>query len=149
MAMRTVCSIFLLGCAAASLVSAQVPDGAGSAVVRALEREWAEAQSHNNNGALDLILDNAVVYVEYGRLVPKGDYLSRIRQQHDAPADAIVVEPISVRSFGNTAIVTGSYREAQRKDGRRTVRRWRFVDTWCFKTRGWVLIAAGSSPIEE
>ncbi len=29
--------------------------------------------------ALDLIFDNALVYVEYGKLVTNGDYLSRIK----------------------------------------------------------------------
>jgi hypothetical protein len=55
----------------------------------------------------------------------------------------------AVRVFGNTAIVTGSYRETQRKAGAHTVTRWRFVDTWAYKKHGWVLIAAGSTPVRD
>ena len=44
------------------------------------EHQWVDGRSWNDNRALDLIFDNAVVYVEYGQLVTKGDYLARIRQ---------------------------------------------------------------------
>jgi hypothetical protein len=47
----------------ATWVSAQQTDTAASGAIRALEHEWVEAQSHNDNRALDLILDSAVVYV--------------------------------------------------------------------------------------
>jgi hypothetical protein len=140
--------ITLLCCSPALLLRAQQTDEAASGTLRALEREWDEAQAHNDNRALDLILDNDVVYVEYGRLVTKADYLLRIKHQ-DPSTDEIVMEPIIVRVFGSTAIVTGSYQETQRKAGVRTFTRWRFVDTWTYKNHGWVLIAAGSAPIQD
>jgi hypothetical protein len=80
--------------------------------------------------------------------VTKADYLLRIKHQ-DPSTDEIVMEPIIVRVFGSTAIVTGSYQETQRKAGVRTFTRWRFVDTWTYKNHGWVLIAAGSAPIQD
>jgi hypothetical protein len=107
-----------------------------------------EPQSHNDNRALDLILDNAVIYVEYGQLVTKSDYLLRIKHK-DPFSDEITLEPIIVRVFGSTAIVTGSYQEIQRKAGMRRFTRWRFVDTWAHKSNSWVLIAAGSAPIKD
>jgi hypothetical protein len=142
------CLILLLGTYTATWFSAQQTDAAASGAIRALEHEWVEAQSHNDNRALDLILDTAVVYVEYGRLVTKADYLLRIKHQ-DPSTDEIVVEPIRVRVFGNTAIVTGSYRETQHQGGMRKFTRWRFVDTWAYKGHGWVLIAAGSTPVHD
>lgn len=144
--MRTIYFIIVLVWPMALLVSAQQPDEATAEAIRAKEREWLEAQSHNNNQALNLILDNALVYVEYGRLVSKGDYLSRIRQQ-DAFTDEVVMDPLQVQTFGSTAIVTGTYREVQRTNGKRLATRWRYVDTWTHKKDGWVLIAAGSTPI--
>jgi hypothetical protein len=146
--MRAIRAIILLGCSAALLLRAQQTDVAASGAIRALEHEWVEAQSHNNNRALDLILDSSVVYVEYGQLVSKADYLLRIKHE-DPSTDEIVMEPITVRVFGSTAIVTGSYRETQRRVGMHTVRRWRFVDTWVYKRHGWVLIAAGSTPVRD
>ena len=146
--MRTICTVILITWAMPLSLLAQQPDEAASAAIRALEHEWVDAQSHNNNRALDLILDNAVVYVEYGQLVPKGDYLSRIKNE-DPATDEIVMEPIEIRTFESTAIVTGSYHEIQRKNGRRITTRWRFVDTWTYKKNGWVLIAAASTPIHQ
>jgi uncharacterized protein DUF4440 len=130
------------------LVIGSTSDTATSGVIRALEREWVEAQSHNDNRALSLILDGEVVYVEYGRLVTKADYLLRIKHQ-DASTDEIVMEPMIVRVFGNTAIVTGSYRETQRQGGMRKFTRWRFIDTWAYREHGWVLIATGSIPTRD
>jgi len=146
--MRAIRAIILLGCSPVLLLRAQQTDATASGAIRALEHEWVDAQSHNDNRALDLILDSSVVYVEYGRLVSKADYLLRIKHE-DPSTDEIVMEPITVRVFGGTAIVTGSYRETQRKPGMHTVRRWRFVDTWAYKRHSWVLIAAGSTPLRD
>jgi hypothetical protein len=147
-AIRAMCLIVLLCTSTATWLPAQQTDPVASGGIRALEHEWVEAQSHNDNRALNLILDNSVVYVEYGRLVTKADYLLRIKQQ-DPSTDEIAMEPITARVFGSTAIVTGSYRETQRKAGRHTVTRWRFVDTWAYKDHSWVLIAAGSTPVRD
>ncbi len=114
--------------------------------VRTLEHEWVEAQSHNDNRALDLIFDNALVYIEYGRLVSKGDYLLRIRSAKPQ-LQQIVMEPMTVRTFGSTAIVIGSYRETTVKDGKPLLKRWRFVDTWVFVQGRWMLVAAGAAPL--
>lgn len=138
--------VILFSCLPNILLSAQRPDESSSAAIRALEREWVEAQSHNNNQALNLILDNAVVYVEYGQLVTKGDYLSRIKHL-SAGTDDVEMGPMRIQSFGYTAIVVGTYTETQRREGRRIVTRWRFIDTWAYKERGWVLVAAAATRV--
>lgn len=107
---KTLVVILLIGLGSPAL-SAQQPDASTAVAIRALEHAWVDGQSSNDNRALDLIFDNALIYVEYGRLVTKGEYLSRIK--HEAPE--IALEPMSVRVLGDTAIVVGSYREAQAK----------------------------------
>jgi len=141
-------SIIFLCCAPVLVARAQDIDGTASSAIRELEREWAEAQSHNNNGALNVILDNAVVYLEYGQLVTKGDYLLRIKHE-DPSTDDVVMDPMTVRVVGNTAIAVGSYRETQRHGGLSTATHWRFIDTWVHKQDRWVLIAAGATPVRE
>lgn len=139
--------IFIVGACLAS-TGQQTADGGTVITIRALEREWADAQARNDNRALDLIFDNGLVYVEYGKLVTKGDYLLRIHQQ--APGiDQVDMEPMTVRVFGATAIVVGSYREKQRKRGQVILRRWQFVDTWVYKKNGWVLVAAAAAPASD
>ena len=60
--------------------------------IRVLENAWTVGQSRNDTHALNLIFDNALVYVEYGKLVTKGEYLSRIK--HASPqTEQIVMGP--------------------------------------------------------
>lgn len=144
--MRMMCRWLLFVTVVAVPVWGQQSDQGTQAAIRALEHEWADGQSHNDNRVLDLIFDNALVYVEYGKLVSKAEYLARIRRE-DASLSQIVLEPVIVRMFGSTAIAIGTYRERQMKSGSTGVMRWRFVDTWVYKQNGWVLVAAAAAPV--
>jgi uncharacterized protein DUF4440 len=126
--------------------SQQVMQEGTEITIRALEREWTVGQSRNDNRALDLLFDNALVYVEYGKLMSKGEYLSRIRQ-YAPELDQIEMGPMNVHVFGSTAIVVGTYVEKQVQSSRKQVKRWQFIDTWVYKRNGWVLVAAGASPV--
>jgi Domain of unknown function (DUF4440) len=138
---------FFMAVLAVTLHAQETSEGI-EVTIRALERHWTEAQGHNNNAALNLIFDNALVYVEYGKLVSKAEYLSRVRQELPSD-DEVVNEEMSVRVFGTTAIVVGSYRETQRKQGKISGQRWRFIDTWVYKKNGWVLVAAGATTVRH
>jgi len=137
--------LLLMACSIGPMVFGQQSSNTETAI-RALEKEWTYAQGHNDNRALDLIFDNALVYVEYGRLVSKGEYLARIRGEIPS-ADEIVMDPITVRTFDNTAIVIGTYREKTLQRGQHEIKRWRFIDTWIYKKNGWVLVAAAATPL--
>jgi len=135
----------LMACSLGAMAFGQQSSNTETAI-RALEKEWTYAQGHNDNRALDLIFDNALVYVEYGRLVSKGEYLARIK--HEIPSsDEIVMDPVTVRAFADTAVVIGTYREKKLHRGQREIKRWRFIDTWIYKKNGWVLVAAASTPL--
>jgi Domain of unknown function (DUF4440) len=138
--------LLILVCALWLPVSAQEGnEGGTAAAIRALEHEWVDGQSRNDNGALDMIFDNSLVYVEYGKLVSKGEYLLRIKAA-GPQISQIVMEPMTVHTFGRTAIVVGTYREKEVKGGKQGVKHWRFVDTWVYEKSGWVLVAAGAAP---
>ena len=124
------------------------PDPGTAAAIRALEKQWTVGQARNDNRALDMIFDNALIYVEYGRLVSKGEYLARIKAQA-TNLYQISMEPMTVRTFGNTAIVLGSYTESHIDRGARTLQQWKFVDTWVYKQKGWVLVAAAAAPVAK
>jgi hypothetical protein len=146
---QTCILVLVLLCALTPRLAAQGAADAGTiAAIRALEQEWTVGQSHNDNRALDLIFDNSLVYVEYGKLVSKGEYLSRIRQYLPG-LDQIAMGPMNVRLFGTTAIVVGTYTEKQLHSSSTHVKRWRFIDTWVYKKSGWVLVAAGASPVTK
>ena len=142
--MRSAVCLFLLFWASVLSVRAQESDSNIVATIRALEREWGDAQSRNDNGSLNLIFDNDLVYVEYGKLVSKRDYLARIK--HEPPVgDAIAAEVLTIKTFRNTALVVGTYRERLPGPGAREFKRWRFIDTWVYKNHTWVLAAAAAT----
>jgi hypothetical protein len=147
--MRTIGWLLVLACATSILVPAQESTGGDSTTIRALEHEWLEAQAHNDNGALDLIFDNALVYVEYGKLITKGDYLLRVKLAKPQPQEQVVMAAVTVHMLGSTAIVVGTYRETGVKDRKPFVTRWRFVDTWVNENGRWMLVAAAAAPIAK
>jgi ketosteroid isomerase-like protein len=134
----------ILAVVGATAIAQQQSDPATEAAIRALEREWTVGQGRNDNRTLDLIFDNRLIYVEYGQLVSKGEYLARVKSEPTA-ANHVTMESMSVRTFGDTAIVVGNYVEKTSKKGS-SVQRWRFVDTWVYEKNGWVLVAAGAAP---
>jgi hypothetical protein len=105
-------------------------------------------QSRTDTQALNLIFDNGLVYVEYGKLVTKGEYLSRTK--HESPqTDQIAMGPMSVRTFQGAAIVVGTYSEKQIQKGSLDLKRWRFIDTWVYKKGSWVLVAASAASLSK
>jgi ketosteroid isomerase-like protein len=140
------CAI-LVGAALSAPAQEVVEEGTPS-TIRALEHAWVDGQSRNDNRALDLIFDNALVYIEYGKVLTKGEYLSRVRTAGPHPQQ-IVMERMNVRLFGDTAIVIGIYREKGAATGTTHLQRWRFVDTWVNKQGNWKLVAAASAPVAK
>lgn len=146
--MRTVPLWLILVCATSLSPAQAAPEGGAATAIRALEREWFEGQSSRDNRALDLLFDNDLVYVEYGRLVTKGDYLSRVKVA-EPNATQVVMEAMTVRTFGDTVITVGTYSEKGISGNKTHPKRWRFVDTWVFKRGRWMLVAAAASPLSN
>ena len=146
--MRTIGLLLVLVCATSLSGSSQEAGDSDATAVRALEGERVKAQSRNDNHALDLIFDNALVYIEYGEVMTKGDYLSRVKSTKPH-LQQIVLGPMTVRSLENTAIVVGTYRKTVVKDGKSSLQRWSFVDTWVNKKGSWMLVAAAAVPLSK
>jgi len=135
----------------AGLLSGGAQEGGGgsaTAAILTLEQVWSVAESRNDNHTLDGIFDNALVYIKDGRLVTKGEWLSRVRLAGTQTRE-IVPGTARVHIFGSTAIVVGIYREIGVKDGKTFLTQWRFIDTWVNKKGSWMLVAAGASPITK
>jgi hypothetical protein len=143
-----VLEMVLLSVTANCVWAQDAADPGTAASIRALEKQWTVGQSRNDNRALDLIFDNALVYVEYGRLISKGEYLARIKSV-SPEIDQIAMESMTVRTFGTTAIVVGTYVEKQRDHEKRTIQRWKFLDTWGYQKNSWVLVAAAAAPVSN
>jgi hypothetical protein len=148
--MKTTGCLLMLVCAVFISVRAQDGGqrGGTAAAILGLEHTRYNAESRGDRRALDQIFDDALVLVEDGLLATKGECLARVQSAGARPRQ-IVAETATVRIFGGTAIVVGTYREIDIGDGKPIPKRYRFIDTWVNKKGSWVLVGAGAAPISK
>jgi hypothetical protein len=56
---------------------------------------------------------------------------------------------MTVRTFGDTAIVVGTDHEKSIAGRNAQQKSWRFVDTWVYKRGRWMLVAAAAAPSSQ
>jgi len=139
------CTAIIFLCAAA-LVGAQAnEESATRSRILALEHVWNQAEQSKDLKALDNLFDNSLVYVDAeGVLMTKAEFLNSVKS---ARLQQVVTESMTVGVFESTAIVTGTYRASEFRNGKVAVRRGRFIDTWVFNGQTWVCVAAQATPI--
>jgi hypothetical protein len=137
--------IFLLAAPAAPQEKA---DSAQSKVV-ALEKAWNQAYKSRDKKALSEILDPSIILVnDDGSLQSRSIFLAEVAAS--SPSDGQQAEPesIIVRMVGDdAAIATGVFRRMGIENGKLSVKRNRFVDTWINRNGSWVCVAAVATPI--
>jgi ketosteroid isomerase-like protein len=109
----------------------------------ALENLWTRAAAAKDLKVLEIILDASFICVESGgRFLTKAEVMKNVAPRHGRLSD-----PMVVRIFGDTAVVTGTYQVEGAARGKPFTRRDRFVDTWRRKNGVWVSIASLATPI--
>jgi len=117
--------------------------------ILALENAWNQAEAHKDLRSLDQLLDGSLVYVDYdGSRMNKAQFMASISAP-SLSADQIVNESQEARVYGDSAVVTGIYREKGTKSGKPYLRRGRFTDTWVFRNGVWVCVASQSTLISH
>jgi len=115
---------------------------ADKARVLSLENAWNEAETHNDAKALDGLLAATFVYTDAdGNLQTKAEFLAAIRAGDYHPGQ-IVNESMKAEPYPNVMIVTGTYREQGRENGKAYLRRGRFTDTWIKQGGQWLCVAS-------
>src|ERR1700752_2644997 len=146
--MRILLSLFPLLCLTLATTAA-VPDQLDAAQTRilALENAWTQAEEHKDVNALESLLDATLVYVDYaGSLMDKAQFMASVKVPSLHP-EQIVNESMTAHVYGDSAVVTGVYREKGEKNGKPYLRRGRFTDTWVFHQGSWVWVASQSTLI--
>ena len=145
--MKVLLTVLLLVLVAPRLSSAQTsarPDDDQSKIL-ALENVWNQAEEHKDVKALEMLLHPNLVYVDYdGSMMTKEEFIASAK----APAlhpEQIVNESMTAHMFGDSAVVTGVYREKGVKNGKAYQRRGRFTDTWVYQSGRWVCVASQST----
>jgi ketosteroid isomerase-like protein len=110
--------------------------------IRALESAWNLAEEEKNIGALDQMLAATFVYTEFdGSFSDKAQFLKTVKAS-PATSDQITNQDVSVYLYGNTAVVTGVFKEKGIASGKPFARRGRFTDTWINQNGVWLCIAS-------
>jgi hypothetical protein len=114
----------------------------------ALETAWNHAEEAKNIVALDQLLHETLVYVDYdGSLMTKAEFLNSAKAPDLHPAQ-IVNDSAMANVYGDAAVVTGTYREKGVFKGKPYMRRGRFTDTWIQQNGTWQCVASQSTLIQ-
>jgi ketosteroid isomerase-like protein len=120
------------------------PDGEQTKIL-ALENAWNQAEEHKDIKALEELLDPTLVYIDYdGSIMDKTQFIASIKAPQLNP-EQIVNESMTAHVYGDSAVVTGVYREKGVNNGKPYLRHGRFTDTWVFQRGTWVCVASQST----
>jgi ketosteroid isomerase-like protein len=115
--------------------------------ILALENAWNQAETNKDAKALDGLLASTLVYIDYdGTLMDKAKFMASVKVPSLQP-EQIVNESMTAFMYGDSAVVTGIYREKGVRNGKPYSRRGRFTDTWVNQGGTWVCAASQSTLI--
>jgi ketosteroid isomerase-like protein len=115
--------------------------------ILALENAWNQAEEHKDIKALESLLDRTLVYVDYdGSIMDKAQFIASVKAPELHPSQ-IVNESMAAHVYGDSAVVTGIYRESGLRAGKPYSRRGRFTDTWVYQAGAWSCVASQSTLI--
>lgn len=139
---------FVLGLVMYPSPAAQDKSGSSSAdeiQIRQLERAWNQAEMRQEVGAVDNLLADSLAYTDYdGSFMNKKEYMKWVVAP-EQKADHLYDEGLSVRVYGNAAVVTGIYRESGTNKGKPYMIRARYTDTWIKQNSVWQCVASQST----
>ncbi len=119
-------------------------DGAVKSKILALENIWNQAEKLGDTKTLDFLFDRDLAYVNSeGALLTKAELLASLSTEH---LQNLATETTSIQVFDDTAIVNGTYRVKEFRNGKLLTFQGRFTDTWINKGSSWICIAAQATP---
>jgi ketosteroid isomerase-like protein len=123
-------------------VRGQNTSAGDSGHILALETAWNHALEGKDTAALEMLLSKNMVALDSdGLLMSRSTFLAGIKAPDYQPGQ-VINEKINVQMFGDTAIVSGVYREKSSENGKTVVHRASFVDTWVKETDAWKCVAS-------
>jgi hypothetical protein len=147
--MRVPAAAFLLLAISLPVAAQSATADPDQARILALETAWNRAEEQKDAKALDGLLDNRLLYIDYdGSLMNKAQFLDSVKAPSLHP-EQIVNESMTAQMYGTTAIVTGVYREKGTVAGKAYLRRGRFIDTWINQNGTWRCVTSQSTLISR
>jgi ketosteroid isomerase-like protein len=139
--------LLALFCAVLSIAQDASKQSGEEGRLRALESAWNHAEQSKDAAALNQLLAESLVYVDYdGTLLNKKEFLESTLH-NTVEQEQINNDGMTVHVYGNAAVVTGMYRDRGIEKGKAFLRRGRFTDTWINQNGTWQCVASQSTLI--
>lgn len=139
--------LLALSCAVLSIAQDSSRQTNEEGHLRALESAWNHAEQSKDAAALNQLLAESLVYVDYdGTLLNKKEFLESTLH-NSIEQEQINNDGMTVHMYGNAAVVTGMYRDKGIEKGKSFLRRGRFTDTWINQNGTWQCVASQSTLI--
>jgi ketosteroid isomerase-like protein len=117
--------------------------------LRALETAWNHAEQSKDAAALNQLLADTFVYVDYdGTLMNKKQFLASTLND-EVQNEQINNEGMTIQVYGDAAVVNGAYRDKGLEKGKPFFRHGRFTDTWVLRNGAWQCVASQSTLIKQ
>ena len=137
--------LVLLCCAALLFAQDAAKRNGEEGRLLALESAWNHAEQSKDAAALNQLLGDSFSYVDYdGTFLDKKKFLDATLH-NDVEQEQINNDGMTVRVYGNAAVVTGVYRDKGIEKGKPFSRRGRFTDTWIYQSGAWQCVASQST----
>jgi len=139
------CLLLAIGSVAAA---AQQADPRESKLL-VLEHLWNEAQVNRDASALEALVSSRFVNTEWdGDVSDKQKFLADIRDPQFKPSLASI-QDVKMNFFGDTAVITGTYRTKGMYQGKPYDHVGRFTDTWVLDMGKWQCVASHTSLLKK
>lgn len=117
--------------------------------LKQLEREWNNAIVRKDTATLDRILGDDFIYIDYaGGVNPKADIIKSVKTS-EAVVDPFETEDVVVRIYGNTAILTGRFKQKITYKGQVYNLELSYTDVYVKRGKRWQAVSAHASRIPE
>jgi len=137
-------TVLLLLCFLPLVAVAQKPADASAEIIT-FENAWAQAEVHNDADVLDkLVADTFVSIQPDGSSQGKAETLAYVRDKRNH-WETVVAENMKVQTYGDTAVVTGTYHEKGASSGTPFDNHGFFTDTWIHRNGKWRCVAGHDS----
>ena len=148
---KTIVGVALLLVLAGGTLEAQrkTPVSADESKIMALESAWNLSEEQKDVNALDQMLASTFVYTEFdGSFSDKTQFLKGIKSSAIS-SDQIINQDVAVSLYGDSAVVTGIFKEHGIENGKSFARHGRFTDTWVRQNGIWLCVASQATLISH
>jgi ketosteroid isomerase-like protein len=110
--------------------------------VVALENVWNQAEMQQDTHAIESILTPDFVLTTFdGTVQNKAQYLAAVKDKDYHP-QILASSNMKIHLYGNTAIITGDYREKGMEKDKQFEHKGHFTDTWIKLNGTWMCAAS-------